>query len=118
MPRGGPRRNSGGRRPGAGRPPSPVLDYRREMQARLQEIVSPADVDAIVKKAVEQAAQGDHNARAWLAPYILGKPPEDVRLHHSGAVATGQAVDLSKLTDTELAQLERLVGKVGDAADA
>lgn len=80
MARGGPRANSGGARPGAGRPTSAILDYRREMQRRATEVASEDDVDAILRTAIGQAREGDNAARMWLTPFLFGKVADELKL--------------------------------------
>lgn len=56
---------------GPGRPP-------RQTEAEyLRATLAAVSLDAwekIVQRAVQDALQGDHQARAWLSAYLLGKP--------------------------------------------
>ena len=70
----------GGWRPGAGRKSSQTQTYQASRRTQLQQIVTDEDWAEVVKKAVEQAKSGDYVARAWLSPYVAGKPPEEIHL--------------------------------------
>ena len=59
----------GGIRLGAGRKPG----LRTEVAARLFNNISEDDLAAIVQKAVDQASEGDVQARAWLFDRIFGR---------------------------------------------
>lgn len=62
---------------GHGRPP-------KEREERYYEItistVTFAQWKRIIEKAGEQAEQGDHQARKWLADYIVGVPEQPIHL--------------------------------------
>ena len=58
--------NSGG----TGRPPRRIEAH---YLVAMSEIVSPEDWQEIVSKAVQDAKQGDKDARNWLARYLLGE---------------------------------------------
>ncbi len=59
---------------GPGRPRRAIeIDYL----AKLSEAVPLSVWQEIVAKAVEEAREGDHTARAWLAGYLCGKPTGD-----------------------------------------
>jgi hypothetical protein len=82
-----------------GRPPRAVeQDYLR----RLTIAVSPDDWTAICTKAKEQALEGDHRARDFLASYLMGSP-------------TGRALLL--VAAAELAGLSPLEREVAELAD-
>jgi hypothetical protein len=83
MPRGGPRPNSGGARPGAGRPKASVVAYQASRRDQLQALVTDKDWEAIVMRAVNDAKNGDYVARTWLTPYVAGKVPDELTLHAS-----------------------------------
>ena len=53
----------------------------------LQRAVTPADWLDVADKALSQAKRGDHNARKWLSDYLLGPPPQDINLNHSGQMS-------------------------------
>lgn len=57
---------------GPGRPPRAT---ERTYLATLAAVVTPGKWRAIVKQAAAQARRGDHQARAWLAKYLLGDAP-------------------------------------------
>lgn len=69
----------GGRRPGAGRPPSEARSYQARMRAIFEERVRPEDWQKIVDVAMAQAKSGDKAAREWLAAWIVGKVPDEVK---------------------------------------
>jgi hypothetical protein len=63
-----------GNKGGPGRPRRAIeSDYL----AKLSEAVPFSVWQEILAKAVEQAREGDHSARAWLASYLVGKPSGD-----------------------------------------
>jgi len=64
----------------------------------LTEVVTPEVWVAIVKRAVEDAKQGDARARAWLADYLIGRPVER------------QVIAVGAMDPRERALLEELSG--------
>lgn len=84
-------KNSAGNKGGTGRP-------RRSIEERylkaLSGSISISDWKEIVKKAVEQAKDGDKFARQWLADYLIGKPTQYVNADISG----GLSLELTKIT--------------------
>ena len=116
MPRGGPRPNSGGARPGAGRKSSETKVYQETMRARFEACVSVADWDQAIRALLEDAKGGSVAAFRELVPWVVGKVPDELR--HTGAVGVAHRHDLSRLSDAEIQALEQLVTKVGDAPDA
>jgi hypothetical protein len=42
--------------------------------------VSPDDWQAIVKRAVKQAKEGNGYARSWLSDYLMGKPTQKTEI--------------------------------------
>ena len=115
MPKGGPRPNSGGARPGAGRKSDETRQYQEAMRRAFEEAVTPEAWRAIIATAIEQAKQGDDRARAWLSPWIVGKVPDEVR--HSGSVGVTHRPDLSTLSDQELDALDHILGKTATTRD-
>jgi hypothetical protein len=67
----------------------------------LNEAVPLSVWQEIVGKAVEQAREGDHKARAWLANYLLGKPNGDA-LRDLAAKAVGIDPLADPISDAEL----------------
>jgi len=59
---------------GGGRPHSYAQDY----QAEMREVLDMATWRGIVKKAVEQALDGDNRARTFIAAYVMGQPVQQV----------------------------------------
>jgi hypothetical protein len=55
---------------------------RRAWQETFDETFTPADLRAVVRKAVAQAKHGDRYAREWLGQYALQRPPRllDLRM--------------------------------------
>lgn len=76
----------GGRRPGAGRKPVVVEEYRAKMQRLLMEAVTDDDARGIARTAIQAAKQGDADARKWLGPYVFGAPPKEVTVHGGEAL--------------------------------
>lgn len=73
-----------GNKGGPGRP-------KKEREARYMEITLSAcsfsDWRKIVKRAVADALDGDHQARSFLASYLLGPPPQRHEIDLDGAIA-------------------------------
>jgi hypothetical protein len=87
------------------------------MRGLFEECVTEAEWRECIGALLRDAKQGNVAAFKELAPWVVGRVPEETR--HSGMLATTNVPDLSKLTDDELATLERLVGKADpNAADA
>ena len=53
---------------------------RRAWQEAFDRAFTPDDMEAVVRKAVEQAKHGDHHARRWLGEYALQRPPQRLDL--------------------------------------
>ena len=51
--------------------------YRADTLKALRKVVTKEDWEAIAKKAVAQAKDGNPAARNWLSEYLLGEPPEE-----------------------------------------
>lgn len=76
----------GGKRPGAGRKPSDVEQYRREMERTLLAGVTEGDWHAVVAKALAQAKEGDAGARQWLSDRVMGKVRDKVDVEQQGEI--------------------------------
>ena len=57
-----------------GRPKTYAADYLDAMKEEL----TPAKWQGIIRKAIEQALDGDHRARTFLAAYVMGQPVQQV----------------------------------------
>ena len=62
---------------GKGGPGRPRRAIESDYLAKLSEAVPLSVLQEIVAKAVEDAREGDHAARVWLANYLVGKPTGD-----------------------------------------
>ena len=62
---------------GKGGPGRPRRAIETDYLAKLSEAVPLALWQEIVAKAVNDAREGDHAARTWLASYLCGKPTGD-----------------------------------------
>lgn len=67
----------GGSREGAGRHRAQTA---HTLQAAIQEVLTEEKWRKIVTKAAEQALEGDHTARAWLADRAAGKAVQRTEL--------------------------------------
>jgi len=85
----------GGFRPGAGRKKAATVAYQATRRDQLQVLVTDPDWEAIVRRAVEDAKNGDYVARQWLTPYVAGKVPEEVNVHIEPLVKTILEADLA-----------------------
>ena len=68
--------------PGAGRPRKAV---ERAYLDAIAEIVTDAEWEKIVRKAVVDAKKGAPDARRWLSDYLVGKPPQILDLRAGDA---------------------------------
>lgn len=69
----------------------------------------------IVKKAAQQALDGDDKARKFLADYLIGEPEKTIEL--SGYLQSDVGIDISKLTDEDLDALLAIAGRASRSAD-
>ena len=72
----------GGKRPNSGRKPKDIRVYQQRMRAVFGEVVTQEDWLTVVAVALAHAKAGDKAAREWLAPWIVGKVPDEVK--HTG----------------------------------
>ena len=68
----------GGSRPNAGRKPKRTEQYQVKMRAIIEETVTAQDWRDVVKMALQDAKDGDKDARRWLAPWVVGAEPKEV----------------------------------------
>lgn len=61
-----------------GGPGRPRRQTEEQRLAAFRRAVSQEDWSAIIRRAVEQAKDGDRHARQFLAGYLIGKPTEYV----------------------------------------
>jgi len=61
---------------------------------------------AIIKKAVEQALEGDATARKWLSDYLVGSPKQ--YLEHSGELGVFDLAEWKKRQQEQLDHIEQL----------
>ena len=80
MPRGGPRPNSGGARPGAGRKAKTTVAYQTTMRQVVLDAVTPDDWRAVALVALGQARDGSKDARDWLSSWVMGKVPDQLEV--------------------------------------
>lgn len=62
----------------SGNPGGRPSSRRAELEALLSEVWKPASRRRVVKKLVEDAEAGDHEARTLLLAYAYGKPKDEV----------------------------------------
>ena len=99
-------RNAAGRF-APGNPGGPGNPYARRvaaLRAALLDAVSEEDLRALARSLVEKARGGDVAAAKLLLSYAVGRPPSEVDL----PITVEPPLDLSKLSDAELDQLEKL----------
>jgi hypothetical protein len=65
----------------------------RTYLAALAEACPPETWRDVVTRAVEDAKQGDRNAREWLASYLVGKPDSAATTLHQLAVEDAAGTD-------------------------
>ncbi len=78
MPRGGARPNSGGKRPGAGRPRKEVKDWQSANLTIFRSVFTPEDVRLIAGSIKADMAIGNTDARKLALAYIIGAAPKEV----------------------------------------
>lgn len=83
---GGPRPNSGGARPGAGRKSKTTEEYQQSMRSLFEQVVTPQDWERVIRTALSRAQAGDATARQWLAPWIVGGVPQEIKVEQSGRI--------------------------------
>jgi hypothetical protein len=88
-----------------GGPGRPKREVEQEFFDATVAVVSPEDWSAIVKKAVEQAKEGNGYARSWLSDYLMGKPTQRTELTGADGGPIESNVDLSGLTNEQLSTL-------------
>lgn len=59
-----------------GRPDRDVQNFRYLMQRRFMKVVTPEDVDQMVRTGIDRAKAGDHQWAALIFPWIFGKQPK------------------------------------------
>lgn len=74
----------GGKRPGSGRKPRDVADWRRRMEQTLASLVSEDDVAHVVNGWLLELKAGNKDA-LWLVPYLFGRVPAEVKQEVTGA---------------------------------
>lgn len=113
----------GGPQPGSGRPPAPrAVDLLRErMEADLDQVLGPlwdalvADRAIVVGNGPQAYVENvpDHGVRITAVREMLdrsyGKPKQQTEV--TGEIRSGPIMDLSRLSDDELAALEALTAK-------
>ena len=57
----------------------------------------------IIAKAALQALDGDHQARKFLADYLIGEPQKTIEL--TGGISADVGINLERLTDAQLRAL-------------
>lgn len=80
MPRGGPRPNSGGRRPGAGRKKAETKVVQQAARDLFNAAFSDEDVTTIANVVRSFCLAGSLPHIQMFAAYRLGKPPEEVTI--------------------------------------
>ena len=81
-----------------GGPGRPRLKTETAYLKAMVDAVSEDDWQAIVRRAVCDAKDGDHQARTWLANYLLGKP--DTSAPALKKVADNEAKSTSDILDS------------------
>lgn len=71
----------GGRRPGAGRKPKDIAEWRRKMEKVFASRISEDDAEQIVDRWVARAKAGDP-ASLWLIDRIFGKLRDESKVTH------------------------------------
>lgn len=81
-------------------PGRPKKEREENYYRILTDAVTPADWEAIILKAVEQAKRGDSTARKFLADYLIGPPVERKEVTGAdGSALTIRILDVSDSTE-------------------
>ena len=102
--------NSGGKKGRSGRPANKFREYCREIFEKNELLIKATRMAC----DEEEKAHDRLDAIKWIAEQGYGKAPAELKI--DGELTCKH--DLSKLTDKEIAVLERLLQKVYGAADA
>lgn len=76
MPRGGPRPNSGGARPGAGRKSKSTAEQQQSNLGIALATAGPDEVHGMVVSMIAEAQRGNVRAFLALVPYLFGSPAQ------------------------------------------
>lgn len=93
-----------------GGPGRPVKNAEQQYFTAVTDVVTVEDWQVITRKAVEQARNGNKDARSWLTK-ILIPAPEIVQKLIVERESKEKQMDLTKLADDELATLEKIMAK-------
>ena len=69
----------GGARPGAGRKRKNTEQYQIHMREIMLGVVTPERWQRVCEVALSCAEDGNKDARAWLAPWVVGAVPQEVK---------------------------------------
>src|SRR5215207_2624672 len=97
---------------GPGRPPNP---RKRQFTDALASRITAERWNEIVDRAVQDALNGDHRARVWLADHIMGKPANTLNL--KGADAALLADLLAALAERRLSPAKIFEALLDELAD-
>lgn len=93
-----------------GNPGGPGRPARATERQYMAVVMGACDLDtwqAIVERAVADAKNGDGNARAWLASYLLGKPSPTHIAPRPTRVLAAELADVDDVAD-EAARMQRV----------
>jgi hypothetical protein len=76
----------GGRRPGAGRKSKPTEERQARFRAITERVITESEWEAMVLGQVQEAKNGNVAAFRELAPWVVGRVPEETDLTVKGGV--------------------------------
>lgn len=85
-----------------GNPGGPGRPARATERQYMAVVMAACDLDtwqAIVERAVADAKNGDGNARAWLASYLLGKPSPNLSAPRPSRVLAAELAGVDEVAD-------------------
>ncbi|HKA83083.1 MAG TPA: hypothetical protein VKD21_04435 [Acidimicrobiales bacterium] len=97
---------------GSGQKSAVTLAYQSSRRGQIEEIVTAAEWDRVIRGVLKQAKRGNVKAAAWLAPWVMGAEPKEVTVHVEARV---RAFALAAGIDPEVAvaEAERILALVG-----
>jgi len=63
---------------GSGQKSAVTLAYQSSRRGQIEEIVTAAEWDRVIRGVLKQAKRGNVKAAAWLAPWVMGAEPKEI----------------------------------------
>ena len=82
-----------------GRPIESVTAFRKSMNDALRKTVTIPRFIKVIEMALTQAEEGDHRAREWLTPWILGKVADKVEVSYDADNPPKLVIEIEHVID-------------------